>query len=606
MAFFAQSSVVIHGGTFYSASGDVNVQTDHQPTVEASEFNSELRIPSAIGSERFVEACQDTCPVRDPKPQRFDGRRFHPYNMADRGRDAARLSPLKQHNVETANSHVYRPTLPSHPLQPEGGANALWTNVPWPDASTSQPTTIYNGTFIGNNTVRNGESGINILHRVSVAEAFHDAADTVEQPRCHPETRLEMHAKLLNWCFHSEWPRGWKETAYETEPIVLWVHGPAGAGKSAIMRTLSQRLENEGRLGGAFFFKRGHATRGNARVLFATLALQLAVNSSYMTTAITRTVEKNPTLVGRSINVQLRELILRPCIGLDGLSMTIIIDGLDECEGQTVQQEILRLILNTTDRQTPLRFIIASRPEAHIRDVLEEVSSHGLYRPFDVESSFNDVRIYLVTEFARIHREHSTMADIPTPWPSEDVIDRLVNKSSGYFIYASTVVSFVDDKDFRPTQRLDVLEHGSGSGSDSPFGALDELYIQILSDVPKNHHLVPILRVMDNIPDLSVSDSDMLLRLHPGDTRLCLRRLQSVITIGGPSRHDGDAYPAFCHASFSDFLRDPFRAGGFYTGESVGLVDLARLVFTELAYDHQDPVKNEKGPPGLYVHLMRL
>ncbi|KAJ7215387.1 hypothetical protein GGX14DRAFT_329124, partial [Mycena pura] len=118
----------------------------------------------------------------------------------------------------------------------------------------------------------------------------------------------------------------------------LWVHGPAGAGKSAIMTTLAQRLENENRLGGAFFFKRGHPTRGNAKVLFGTISLQLAVNSPQLKFRISQAVEKNPTLVRRSMGIQLRELILRPCTGLQSPPWTIIIDGLDECEGHEVQQ----------------------------------------------------------------------------------------------------------------------------------------------------------------------------------------------------------------------------------------------------------------------------
>ncbi|KAJ7663210.1 hypothetical protein DFH06DRAFT_345805 [Mycena polygramma] len=220
-----------------------------------------------------------------------------------------------------------------------------------------------------------------------------------------------MQEKLLKWCLDS-WPRERGERLYETEQTVLWVHGPAGAGKSAIMHTLAERLMAQGRLGGAFFFKREHATRGNAKALFVTIALQLAVNSAELKPRISQIVEENPTLVSRSISVHLRELILKPCTGLPEPPWTILIDGLDECEGQSVQQEILRLILHSTHPQIPLRYMIASRPEAHIRGALDEPSRHPLYRAFDVESCFDDVRRYLVAEFARIHREHETMAAV--------------------------------------------------------------------------------------------------------------------------------------------------------------------------------------------------
>ncbi|KAJ7875221.1 hypothetical protein B0H13DRAFT_1483508, partial [Mycena leptocephala] len=190
-----------------------------------------------------------------------------------------------------------------------------------------------------------------------------------DQPWCHPETRIEMQDRLWNWCINSAWPREEAEmdsNKESLEPIILWIHGAAGAGKSAIMQTLSQRLEKDGRLGGTFFFKRGHPSRRNGRVLFATIALQLAVNCPQLECRISRTVEKNPTLVDRSIGVQLRELILKPCSGLESPALVIIIDGLDECGGQSVQQDILRLVGDSANQRMPLRFIIASRPEAHI------------------------------------------------------------------------------------------------------------------------------------------------------------------------------------------------------------------------------------------------
>jgi hypothetical protein len=49
------------------------------------------------------------------------------------------------------------------------------------------------------------------------------------------------------------------------------------------------------------------------------------------------------------------------------------------------------------------------------------------------------------------------MAAVRTPWPSSEIIQELVEKSSGYFVYASTVIKFIDDKNFRPKDRLDIL-----------------------------------------------------------------------------------------------------------------------------------------------------
>ncbi|KAJ7660598.1 hypothetical protein B0H17DRAFT_954075, partial [Mycena rosella] len=336
------------------------------------------------------------------------------------------------------------------------------------------PQSFPGGTIINAQNVnhRYGETGIHILHRAVALEALYDSAESFPQPRCHPETRTEILDDLYNWAVG--------DSTY----LIRWLHGPAGAGKSAIMQTLCQRLKEAGRLGGAFFFKRGHATRGNAKVLFATLAYQLALHHRKLNAPISRSAETDPSVVGRGMDVQLYSLIVEPCKLLrDPAPLILLIDGLDECEGLNVQQEILRLIAFIAhNRSLRLKFLIASRPEAHIREEFEEDSFQELYDSVNVEQSFDDIRKYLRDEFTRIHREHQhTMGNIPTPWPSTETLNHLVRKSSGYFIYASTIIRFIDDKGFRPTKRLESIQNLSSGDSDSPFAALDQLYLQILS-----------------------------------------------------------------------------------------------------------------------------
>ncbi|KAJ7930620.1 hypothetical protein B0H13DRAFT_1595304, partial [Mycena leptocephala] len=335
------------------------------------------------------------------------------------------------------------------------------------------------GTFITaenvNHNLRYGESGINILHRAVALEALYDSADGFPQPRCHPETRTKMLDDLYEWA-----------TSGNSVRPIRWLHGPAGAGKSAIMQTLCQRLQGTGHLGGAFFFEQGHSTRGNAKVLFATLAYQLALNNRHLKPLISQSIEDDPSIVGRDMDGQLHGLIIELCKSLRlSASPILLIDGLDKCDTHRAQVEILRLISTVRQHPNTFRFLIASRPEAHIRDILEEPFFHSILESINVPQSFKDIRTYFRDEFARIHREHrDTMLGIPTPWPSPEVLETLVWKSSGYFIYASTVITFVDDKKFRPTERLAAVQNLTSTDSDAPFEALDLLYIQIMSGVP--------------------------------------------------------------------------------------------------------------------------
>ncbi|KAJ6560928.1 hypothetical protein B0H10DRAFT_1845373, partial [Mycena sp. CBHHK59/15] len=144
-----------------------------------------------------------------------------------------------------------------------------------------------------------------------------------------------------------------------------------------------------------------------------------------------------------------------------------------------------------------------------------------------------DVLTYLLNEFGRIHREHRTMALVSSPWPRPKIVADLVHKSSGYFIYTATVVKFIDDKQFRPVDRLDIILGIKSTISASPFEPLDQLYHQILSGVPLcfRPQLLEILEVTRVNFGLSVLQIEQLLKLETGDVRLILRGLHSVIGV---------------------------------------------------------------------------
>ncbi|KAJ7028929.1 hypothetical protein C8F04DRAFT_48621 [Mycena alexandri] len=422
---------------------------------------------------------------------------------------------------------------------------------------STHPPSSHRGIYITAQNVhdRRGESGIDVLHRAVALEALYDSTDGFPQPNCHPETRTEMLDALYNWLAGDS----------AAQPI-CWLHGPAGAGKSAIMQTLCRRLQDQRRLGGAFFLKRHHPTRGNAKALFATLAYQLALNNRDLKALISESVERDPSLVGRDMHVQFHQLLVEPCRSFDSPPQILLIDGLDECEDEAIQQQMLWLI-GSAARQYPskFRFLVASRPEAHIWDVVNIPSFEGLIDPTNIEQSFSDVRIYLESEFVRIHREHShTMNKVPTPWPSPQSLDHLVQKSSGYFVYASTVIKFIDDKYSRPTERLETIQNMSPTQSDAPFEALDQLYHQILSGVPVRFRsqLSDILQCVIYPFDLAPFQIDLLLGLHPGDTRLILRGLHSVLSVSDFEFGTISVY----HASFLDFLQDQRRSSGFHVG----------------------------------------
>ncbi|KAJ7118218.1 hypothetical protein C8R44DRAFT_854231 [Mycena epipterygia] len=469
----------------------------------------------------------------------------------------------------------------------------------WDRPQEGPRTNIQGSTFISH-VQRSGET----------ADALHNSVERYPQPKCHPETRTEILDSLWNWTCGIEplvesQDYGWTRDAHSSfadssVSNILWLYGPAGAGKSAIAQSLCQTLEAESCVAASFFFKRGHTSRGNANRLFPTIAYQLAVLLPKLKDYISQMVENDPAIVDKSLSIQLQKLIVEPWQQIIPTPCAVvIIDGLDECDGQDVQQEILRSICYAIhEMKLSVQFLITSRPEPHISEMFHTPPLDKYHRPVNVEQSFEDVRKYLSDEFTRIHRDHETMARVSKPWPAVADMEHLVRKSSGYFIYASTVIKYIDDKNFRPADRLYIIMGLAEPDLESPLAALDQLYTQILSDAPRRPRLLGILTVIVAKLHLSVDHIEQLLELKPGDIGLALRGLHSLVEI----RCD---WVTVHHASFLDFLNDPTRSGPFYIN-SQHRSDLARQILKTFSYKYEDPSLNQSGPVACYLGTQAL
>ena len=210
-------------------------------------------------------------------------------------------------------------------------------------------------------------------------------------------------------------------------------------------------------------------------------------------------------------------------------SYLVIIDGLDECQGKNTQQSILRLLCETiTVHKLPLRFLIASRPESHIRDSFDQESLLTVTQRVVLDESFNpgrDIKVFLQDGFAKICTNNSILSHVEQPWPGK-VIDLLVQRSSGQFIYATTVLKFVGADLCSPMEQLAlVLEiHPTA------FPDLDHLYTQILSVYPRLATIVKVLGTIiasdrNDLPEV-IEDS---LEMEEGELKLVLRGLSSLM-----------------------------------------------------------------------------
>ncbi|KAJ7098993.1 hypothetical protein C8R44DRAFT_562834, partial [Mycena epipterygia] len=311
---------------------------------------------------------------------------------------------------------------------------------------------------------------IDLLYRSVVTEALHDSLERFPEPACHPGTRTDILDQLSTW-----------STDSNPESTILWLHGSAGMGKSAIAQMFSGYCQQEGRLGASFFFRRGHPKRGTWDGLITTIVYQLAKSVPEFLSPLQQAMEADKLIVGRAIPVQFRRLVVEPfChIPVPQIIPVVVLDGLDECAEHAVQQQILRLFIAAIRaQQLPIRLLIISRPEPHLREVLETNEVLTICRPLQLSANSSDIRIYLQDEFSRIYSAYLARGIyLGAIWPTSDTLDHLVKTSSGIFIYATTVIRFVSDEYSHPEDQLASMLRLDPQST----APLDDLYTQILS-----------------------------------------------------------------------------------------------------------------------------
>ena len=264
------------------------------------------------------------------------------------------------------------------------------------------------------------------------------------------------------------------------------------------------------------------------------------------------------------MDVQLEALIVDAFRNLSPLPQRayfVIIDGLDECHDKVAQQLILRLLCKTiTVHKLPLRFLVGSRPESHIRAGFDQESLYTITHRVVLDETFDpgrDIRVFLRDGFAKICAENSILAHVEQPWPREGIIDLLVQRSSGQFIYAATVLRFVGADFCSPTKHLALILKPDPIA----FSDLDHLYTQILSVYPSTVNIVQILGIIVACEKIDLPEViEDILGMEKGELKLVLRGLSSLMN----ENKSFEFIPSFAHASFRDYLFDSSRSGPFH------------------------------------------
>ncbi|KAF8955636.1 hypothetical protein BDZ97DRAFT_260710 [Flammula alnicola] len=425
-----------------------------------------------------------------------------------------------------------------------------------------------------------------ILCQNIASGAFHDSAERFDPPKCHPDTRQAIVKKIMDWI---EDP--------DNLQYFLWMYGPAGCGKSAIAQTIAEMCAEAGLLAASFFFSRTVPGRNDKAHFIPSLVYQLCVTIPEMRVHVATAVELDPFLFSRSVASQTQALLVKP-LNLSAVHQkpqeypnfrprVIVVDGLDECSDSSSHSEILSALSAAVKHSSvPLLFLVASRAEHEIREAFNSSWMRSLTTGLPLDDTYqpdDDIRVFLEAKFAEIKEKHPSRGYLPTDWPSVDDIDRLVEKSSGQFIYASTVMLYVGSRHGLPLRRLKVVLGLSSAENDAdrPFAQLDALYHHILASVHESN-LPNALEILSlsilHVYGWPLALADELFAHEPGSAQIIMNDLHALLHI--PEADSTDQQLRMLHASFPDFLLDQSRSGRFFIDAAKARTNLARRWLT--------------------------
>jgi len=399
---------------------------------------------------------------------------------------------------------------------------------------------------------------------------------------------------------------------------IILLEGPAGNGKTALEHTIAEICKEEGLLLAAFFFSRTAANCDKGHLLFPSVASQLMRSIPQTKRYIRKAIRQNPHLLTSALSVQMKELILEPIRRVSTLNrflkwsrirpypILIAIDGLDECADHGVQSNIVKVIGNAArDLDLPLRFLIASRPEPHIIKAFNNLSAHlpkdhlSTLSLTEDEYAQRDIKIYLNKGFDEIRRDH--LAILHKDWPGVEVVLQLVEKASGQFIYAKTIIAYVASLTecyHRPDERLQVILRALPPLTDKPFEQIHALYSFILRNAKYQAQVMEILGLLLAVrgigaePGLSSTagyslkhaEIEKILGWKKGDVGLFLHDVHSII-----DNRELDQHIKIIHASLPDFLVDQSSSHELFVD-----VNKARMQLTDLANEYMEKVEGLK------------
>lgn len=249
---------------------------------------------------------------------------------------------------------------------------------------------------------------------------------------------------------------------------LYWISGKAGAGKSTLMKFLledkrTRRIISENSpdtmIVSAFIWSLGSSMQKTLRGVLCTLLYDIFAQDREICWRQMRERQGGFDLKQESSDWSLEELVLLLSTTAENCPRTlcIFIDGLDEID-RSKPTEITRLMkwLKSARNLSNMQICVSSRPEPTFDSRLRE---HPHLRVQDLTAK--DIEHYVSGSLRKLEFDFP-----PSPHDIQDLIDTIVYRAEGVFLWAHLVVEHIrTDTEYSPTwkrlvQRVEELPSG--------------------------------------------------------------------------------------------------------------------------------------------------
>ena len=361
---------------------------------------------------------------------------------------------------------------------------------------------------------------------------------------------------------------GWVADDKPSLPPIYVLDGVAGIGKSTIAKTVAEHAAEINTLGASFFFSRNDDKRKTVKTFFPTIAAQLAYFDMDFADRINMALLHDPHAATKAPPKQFSTLIMEPLkkpLAMSGNPILIVIDALDECQHDA--DAILKIFADSIKLMPRLKLFITTRPEYHIRNVLDRYHHLKRFHLQDIEKSVvqSDIRLYLEFYLSENELRDKFPGLQLSRRPAKRDMELLIETCGTLFIIASTAVKFIlGNKRSNPAKQLSRLLKGVSHLGSNHTTVMDSIYTQILVSASPDdgdedeewfeHYQIVVGAIVTLQYPLPCVTLSALIGLVPDDVKCALSHLHSLVAPTGQ-----DTTFRTYHKSFPDFVTSPSR-----------------------------------------------